>query len=280
MSPITSGAPGPDGKSFYDLLGIDRAATLDEIKKAFRQEIARYHPDKVQHLGAEFQEMAARRAARLTEAYRVLTSAGPRAEYDAQLAAAAVPTDPPPVAPAPDAPRVDSPAGDEPHDPPPAAGGGQFVQDRERRDVVIRRAAMERFERGLAIELGTYERPAVHGFDLACLSKPRFFPRRAAPRVLGRFVTRLDARAVAETLALVVRAGPAWTSEELIVFLMATDLAPARELADAIAVHRRRPRGIAGRITVVPLDVRDWTALMPQDAPEVARSLVARLKTL
>ena len=35
-----------------------RDAPADEIKKAFRREIARYHPDKVQHLGQEFQEMA------------------------------------------------------------------------------------------------------------------------------------------------------------------------------------------------------------------------------
>ena len=37
----------------------DADAPADEIKKAFRREIARYHPDKVQHLGQEFQEMAA-----------------------------------------------------------------------------------------------------------------------------------------------------------------------------------------------------------------------------
>ena len=35
------------------------AASADEIKRAFRQQIARYHPDKVQHLGKEFQALAA-----------------------------------------------------------------------------------------------------------------------------------------------------------------------------------------------------------------------------
>jgi len=48
---------------FYILLGLGRNASLGEIKRAFRTQIARYHPDKVQHLGKEFQEMAAGRAA-------------------------------------------------------------------------------------------------------------------------------------------------------------------------------------------------------------------------
>ena len=41
---------------------------LEVILATPRREIARYHPDKVQHLGPEFQEIAATRAAELTEA--------------------------------------------------------------------------------------------------------------------------------------------------------------------------------------------------------------------
>ena len=50
-------------KTHYELLGLTPTADADTIKKAFRREIARYHPDKVVHLGAEFQEMARSRAA-------------------------------------------------------------------------------------------------------------------------------------------------------------------------------------------------------------------------
>ena len=69
-------------QNFYRLLSVQPSATPEEIKRAFRNEIARYHPDKVQHLGKEFQDMAASRAAALTEAYRTLMNAELRADYD------------------------------------------------------------------------------------------------------------------------------------------------------------------------------------------------------
>ncbi len=69
-------------KDYYQLLEIAASASADEIKRAFRSQIAKYHPDKVHHLGKEFQDMAADRAAELTEAYRILSDAGRRAEYD------------------------------------------------------------------------------------------------------------------------------------------------------------------------------------------------------
>jgi hypothetical protein len=42
----------------YRILGTDRHASLDEIKHAYRIQAARYHPDKVSHLGEEFQALA------------------------------------------------------------------------------------------------------------------------------------------------------------------------------------------------------------------------------
>ena len=49
--------------SYYEMLDVVPTAPADEIKRAFRREIAKYHPDKVQHLGREFQEIAAAKAA-------------------------------------------------------------------------------------------------------------------------------------------------------------------------------------------------------------------------
>ena len=67
------------------MLSLRADAPADEIKKAFRREIARYHPDKVQHLGQEFQEMASGIAADLTEAYRILMDPAMRAKYNEDL---------------------------------------------------------------------------------------------------------------------------------------------------------------------------------------------------
>ena len=52
-------------KNYYELLEIAPNAPADEVKRAFRTQIARCHPDEVQHRGKEFQSMAADRAAEL-----------------------------------------------------------------------------------------------------------------------------------------------------------------------------------------------------------------------
>ncbi len=72
-------------QTHYDVLGIAPTASADEIKRTFRREIARYHPDKVQHLGQEFQGIAADKATELTRAYETLNDESSRADYDAQL---------------------------------------------------------------------------------------------------------------------------------------------------------------------------------------------------
>ena len=97
-------------KSYYELLDLPASASSDDIKKAFRQQIARYHPDKVQHLGKEFQDMAADRAAELTEAYRILSNDASRAEYDRTLGTVPSPASSPTSAPAPSASQAPPPS--------------------------------------------------------------------------------------------------------------------------------------------------------------------------
>lgn len=55
--------------SDYEILGVDRAATDDEVKKAYRQMAVRYHPDKVASLGDEYQKGAKEKFQRIQEAY-------------------------------------------------------------------------------------------------------------------------------------------------------------------------------------------------------------------
>lgn len=55
--------------SDYEVLGIDKTATDDEVKKAYRQMAVRYHPDKVASLGEEYQKGAKEKFQKIQEAY-------------------------------------------------------------------------------------------------------------------------------------------------------------------------------------------------------------------
>ena len=45
-------------KNPYEILGINKNATKDEIQKAYKDKAKQYHPDKVSHLGEELQKIA------------------------------------------------------------------------------------------------------------------------------------------------------------------------------------------------------------------------------
>lgn len=64
------------GKNYYQTLGIQKSATNDEVKKAYRKLALKYHPDKNKAAGAEekFKEVA--------EAYEVLSDKSKREIYD------------------------------------------------------------------------------------------------------------------------------------------------------------------------------------------------------
>lgn len=59
-------------KTPYVVLGVRSDASPEEIKKAYRQLVSKYHPDKVGHLGDEFKELAERRFKEIQSAYNTL----------------------------------------------------------------------------------------------------------------------------------------------------------------------------------------------------------------
>lgn len=58
-------------KDPYTVLGVDKHASREDIKKAYRQLVNKYHPDKVAHLGDEFQRLADKRFKEIQEAYQI-----------------------------------------------------------------------------------------------------------------------------------------------------------------------------------------------------------------
>ncbi len=56
----------------YTILNINRNATEDEIKGAYKELIKKYHPDKVAHLGEEFQQIAHKKMINIQKAYEIL----------------------------------------------------------------------------------------------------------------------------------------------------------------------------------------------------------------
>ena len=56
----------------YTLLNVSPQASADEIKTAYKRAVARYHPDKVAHLGKEFQELAHSKLLAIQRAYETL----------------------------------------------------------------------------------------------------------------------------------------------------------------------------------------------------------------
>lgn len=61
--------------SDYTILGVDKSATDDEIKKAYRKMAVKYHPDKVQDMGEEHQKAAKEKFQQIQEAYENLKKA-------------------------------------------------------------------------------------------------------------------------------------------------------------------------------------------------------------
>jgi hypothetical protein len=268
-------------KTYYDLLGIEANAHADEVKRAFRREIARYHPDKVQHLGPEFQEIAATRAAELTEAYRILMDPPARADYDARMDSGGASA----------AHRPASPSQRPQPTPPPATSGpargsapdrdadipDTLRKTRATMSQFMKKATIGRLREAVDALAGSAEPLAIDGFDAAYVLRPRRgILQRAEPPVnlLCRVVATVDGAAVEDAWPLAVRAGG--PDRMVCLLLLGHGLAPARELAAKIAEQRRRTRQVAP--VVVPVDTRDWTALLPPETPSAVRKLLDRLK--
>lgn len=70
--------------NFYDVLGVDGKASVDDIRRSYKKKALELHPDKV---GRQQTAEEAQLFKTITKAHDVLTDPVQRAEYDASLAA-------------------------------------------------------------------------------------------------------------------------------------------------------------------------------------------------
>jgi molecular chaperone DnaJ len=63
---------------YYDILGVSKSASSDEIKKAYRKQALEWHPDRHR----DDKEAAERRFKEINEAYQILSDKGKRSAYD------------------------------------------------------------------------------------------------------------------------------------------------------------------------------------------------------
>jgi len=56
-------------QSPFDVLDIDSDVTFDALRKAYRSQLRRFHPDKFSHMGGKFEEEAKRKTQTIIDAY-------------------------------------------------------------------------------------------------------------------------------------------------------------------------------------------------------------------
>ena len=59
----------------YDMLGIRRTATQEQVKKAYRKLVRKYHPDKLQGLGQDVIDAGKEKFIKVQSAYEEICKA-------------------------------------------------------------------------------------------------------------------------------------------------------------------------------------------------------------
>jgi hypothetical protein len=245
------------------LLGIALPAPIDEVKRAYRRQISRYHPDKVHHLGEEFQVLAAEKSAQLTEVYRRLLEAN---GSDERLDDVAAPTSPPCAEPG----VEDVPA------PPPVNRMSSWQAVAVGCPSLILTAAIDRVSQAVRLALPRVDEFTVRGFSGAWKTRADWrglLKRRPIEAVL--------LRAPADDVGVAGQRGPRvrhmvpGVDGAIVIF----DLVVGPLAIEPQSPSNARPPSRGERdVYAVTLDAMTWKARLPPEAPAIAHLILARVR--
>ena len=246
------------------LLGIALPASIDEVKRAYRRQISRYHPDKVHHLGEEFQVLAAEKSAQLTEVYRRLLEAN---GSDERIDDVAVPNATPR-----EEPRVSDVSA-----PPPVHRMSSWQAVAAGCPSLILTAAIDRVSQAVRLTLPRADEFTVPGFSGAWRTRADWrglLKRRPIEGELLRAPAGdmpVDRPRVPRIRHLVSGVDGAIVIVDLVVGPLAIEPQPS---------SNARPPSSRGErdVHVVTLDAMTWKARMPPEAPAIAHLILARVR--
>jgi DnaJ like chaperone protein len=61
--------PPTEAAKHAQVLGLKETFTANDVKLAYREMLSKYHPDKLEHLGDEFKDIAAKKTREVVAAY-------------------------------------------------------------------------------------------------------------------------------------------------------------------------------------------------------------------
>ena len=69
-------------RDYYEVLGVDKSASENDIKKAYRKAAMKYHPDKFANASDAEKKDAEEKFKEINEAYQVLSDSQKKQQYD------------------------------------------------------------------------------------------------------------------------------------------------------------------------------------------------------
>ena len=165
--------------------------------------------------------------------------------------------------------------------PPPVESNGQNFHGAEQpaEDDFLVQAAISTLSQVVETALPDVVPRQLTGFEVALSSKPKrwFMLKSESPLlVLGRVVPMVTQEAVHTAWRDVARLSDD-PGHLRCLFLMGGGLDSAENLGDVVSAERHRPARAGVGILVIPVDLTTWQSLVPSEAPDAVKAIIAGL---